>query len=164
MSVQEILQIFGGIGVIASIVFAGLQIRRNTIAMRAAANHNISLTFINMWLDLAINAEFTELALRGGEEFHSMTRIEKVRVRFQFMVFMRIYENAYFQHKLGILKDADWEAIIGDMRSFCTRPKVPDIWALVSNRSGADFRGFVDKLLAEIAASKLAATETEPAL
>lgn len=48
MSIQEILQILGGIGVIASIIFAGLQIRRNTITMRAAANHNINLTLTNM--------------------------------------------------------------------------------------------------------------------
>lgn len=77
---------------------------------------------------------------------------------------MKVYENAHLQHKLGILEDADWEAIVGDMRSSCNRPDIPDIWALVSNRNGAEFRGFVDKLLAEIAASKLAATKTEPAV
>lgn len=77
-----------------------------------------------------------ELALRGGEEFHSMTRVEKAQVRMQVMTFMKVYENAFLQHKLGILEDADWDAIVGDMRSGCNRPNVPEIWAMVSNRTG----------------------------
>lgn len=38
MSFQEALQILGGIGVIASITFACLQIRRSTITMRGGCN------------------------------------------------------------------------------------------------------------------------------
>lgn len=150
MSFQETLQIVGGIGVIASIIFAGLQIRRNTTALRAAANHNISLSFINMWSELGRNAELTELVLRSGEEFNNMTRIEKARARFQILAFMRIYENAYLQHELGILKDADWHAIVGGLRNVLDRPDIPKIWALVANRSGADFRAFVDAIIAEL--------------
>lgn len=149
MTVQEMLQIVGGIGVIASIIFAGLQIRRNTIALRAGANHSISLSFINMWAEFGRNAELTELTLRSGEAFHSMTRVEKARVRFQFMAFMRIYENAFLQHGLGILKDTDWEAMVGGLRNALDRPDSPAIWDLVSGRSGPEFRAFVTKLVSE---------------
>ncbi len=159
MSFQEILQIPGGLGVIASITFAGLQIRRSTITMRAAANHNINLTLVNMWMQLALSNDFMDLGLRGGEEFHSMTRVEKARVRMQIMAYMKIYENACLQHKLGILKDADWDAIVGDMRSGCSRPDIPHVWSLVSNRSGVEFRKFADTLFAETAASNAAEAE-----
>lgn len=154
MSTQEILQILGGIGVIASIIFAGLQIRRNTIALRAAANHNISLSFINMWTELGRNADLTDLVLRCGEDFDGMTRVEKARSRFQFMAFMRIYENAYLQHVLGILKDADWQAIVGGLRNVLDRPDIPKIWALVCGRSSADFRAFVDTMISDLASKK----------
>ncbi len=154
MSIQDVLQILGGFGVIASVIFAGLQIRRNTIALRAAANHNISLSFINMWTELGRNADLTELVLRCGEEFDSMTRVEKARSRFQFMAFMRIYENAYLQHELGILKDADWQAIVGGLRNVLDRPDIPTIWALVCGRSSAEFRAFVDTLISDLAIKK----------
>lgn len=161
MSVQDILQIIGGVGVIASIIFAGMQIRRNTIALRAAANHNISLSFINMWTELGRNAELAELVLRMGEEFESMTRVEKARSRFLLMAFMRIYENAYLQHDLGILKDADWQAIEGGLGNVLDRPDIPAIWALVCGRSSAEFRAFVDSIIADLAAKKIVATTAE---
>ena len=159
MSVQETLQILGGIGVIASVIFASLQIRRNTTTMRATANHNINMSLASMYFDLSKNPDSLELALRGGEEFDSMTRLEKARVRFQLMGLMRIYENAFLQHELGILKGQDWDACLGDLLSSLDRPDAPKVWALVKNRNGARFRTFVDKKVSEQAAKVQVATE-----
>ncbi len=108
MSVEDIVRILGAVGVTVSIVFASLQIRGSNTALRAAANHNISMSFISMWQELASNAELLDIILRSGHEFRSLTKIEQSRASFQFMIFMRMYENAYLQRNLGVLKEPDW--------------------------------------------------------
>jgi hypothetical protein len=159
MTIQETLQILGGAGVITSISYTGYQIRRNTIAQRALANQTISLSFVSMWMDLAQNAEFTELLLRGGDDFDGLTRLEKARLRFSMMSYMRTYENAFFQHKVGILKDQDWDAIVGDMESYCSRKSTLQVWTLVRDRSSKDFATLIDKIIATQMAKVSAAAE-----
>jgi hypothetical protein len=147
LNVQDILQILGGIGVIASIVYTGYQIRGNTRALRAAAYQNVSQTFISLWSSLFTDPEILDLILRSGDDFQSLTRIEKAQVRFATMTFMRTYENAYFQYKIGILQDQDWAASVGDLEGNLSRPCGPMIWQLVRGCSGADFRGVVDQII-----------------
>ncbi len=43
MTLQELAQILGGIGVIASIIYVGIQIRNNARAMRAATYQQLSV-------------------------------------------------------------------------------------------------------------------------
>lgn len=147
MIVQDILQILGGIGVIASIAYTGYQIRRNTRTLRAAAYQNVSQSFTSLWSGLFADAKILDLILRSGDDFQSLTRIEKAQVRFATMTSMRTYENAYFQYKIGILQDQDWAASVGDLEGNLSRPCGPMIWQLVRNCSGADFRGVVDQIV-----------------
>lgn len=42
MTLQETLQILGGIGVIASLIYVAIQIRNNARAVRAATYHQVS--------------------------------------------------------------------------------------------------------------------------
>ena len=147
MNVQDILQILGGIGVIASIVYTGHQIRGNTRALRAAAYQNVSQSFTSLWGSLFADPQILDLVLRSGDDFQSLTRLEKAQVRFATMTFMRTYENAYFQYKIGILQDQDWAASLGDLEGNLSRPCGPMIWQLVRNCSGAEFRAIVDQII-----------------
>ncbi len=149
MTIQEVLQILGGLGVITSISYTGYQIRRNTRALRAAASQAISQSFVNLWLDLAKSDEITDLLMRGRDNFDNLTRVEKARMRISMMSYMRVDENAFFQHRVGILKVQDWAAIVGDMENYCSRPTTLQIWTLVRNRSSADFTALIDQIVAK---------------
>ena len=147
MTIQAILQILGGLGVISSIIFTGVQIRRNTRALRAGAYQNVTQSFTTLWRDLSNNAEMTDLMLRSGDDFDALSRVEKARSRFAAMTFMRTYENAYFHHKIGILKEMDWIAVEGDLDGFLARPSGPAIWAIIRSRSGTEFRQYIDDFI-----------------
>jgi hypothetical protein len=83
VTLQETLQILGGIGVIASIVYVGIQIRNNARALRAATYQQLSVISMQGWMALAQNGETTEVLLRGFDDFHSLSRVEKARFRFK---------------------------------------------------------------------------------
>ena len=153
MTLQDILQIVGGIGVIVSITYAGLQVRRNTRALRAVTYQQTAGSFIAAWDDLSRNPEMVGLLLRGGDDFSSLDRIEKARFRFFTTSYCRRFEIAYFQHQIGILTDADWQAMSADIDSIFSLPGVRAAWPLVKNRSNPAFRAHLDERIARIEAA-----------
>jgi len=62
-------QILAVLGVIASIGLTWLQIRRNTLAPRAAAHQTISGRFSGMWLNLVFDPGAVDLRMRGSDAF-----------------------------------------------------------------------------------------------
>jgi hypothetical protein len=61
VTLQETAQILGGIGIIASIVYVGIQIRNNARALRASTYQQLSVISIQGWMVLAQNDETTEI-------------------------------------------------------------------------------------------------------
>ena len=146
MTLQETLQILSGIGVIASMIYVGIQIRNNAKAVRAATYQQLSASVSAPWDNFFNNAESCSLVLRGGDDFEGLNRLEKSRYRFMLMATMRRYENVWFQHRMGTLKTEDWRGINANLEAIFTAPGTHSAWAVVKDRSNAEFRTFVDEL------------------
>ena len=128
MTLQETLQILGGIGVIASMIYVGIQIRNNARALRAATYQQLSIINLQGWFSMAHNGETTDIVLRGMDDFFSLSRVEKARFRFLIMGYVGGFANAWFQLKIGTLRDNDWKAISGDMDAFFSTPGTQAAW------------------------------------
>lgn len=147
MTLQETAQIVGGIGVIASLIYVAIQIRNNARAVRAATYHQVSNTFISHWDSLAKDPETLSVMLRGGSDFASLKgHVEQSRYYLQMMASMRRFENAWFQYKVGVLKESDWNAIAYDLDSLFTYPGTRFAWEGIKNRSSVEFRFYVDEV------------------
>lgn len=145
MTLQETTQILGGLGVIASLIYVAIQIRNNARAVRAATYHQVSNTFISNWESASRDADTLSIILRGGRDLASLTdEVEMGRLYLFVMASMRRFENAWFQYKVGILKETDWQAIAYDMDSLFVHPGLRLAWEGVKNRSSAEFRDYVD--------------------
>lgn len=153
MTLQQAAQILGGTGVIASLIYVAIQIRNNTRAVRAAAYQQLSGSISSLWEALSRDGELCSILMRGGDDFGSLDRIEKVRFRFVLMAYMRRFENAWFQHNIGILREKDWQAMGSDLESMCSMPGIRAAWPLIKNRSNADVRAFVDAVVTRAAAA-----------
>ncbi len=144
MTLQSSLQILGGIGVIASMIYVGIQIRNNARALRAATYQQITATLTANLDVLFQNAEACSLALRGGDDFNSLDRLEKARYRFSLMAMMRRYGNAWFQYRIGTLRSDDWQSIAIPLDSLFSVPGNAVAWQLMKSRFPADFSSFID--------------------
>lgn len=143
MDIQLSLQLLGACGVISSFVYAAIQVRRNTRAVRAGNYLQVTSAFANTWLGFAADAEMIDLILRGSDDFQGLDRVEKARFRFAAMGYLRQIENAYFLHRLEILKKSDWQGVVGDLDAFLSRPGSRDTWSLIKHCSGEEFRAHV---------------------
>jgi hypothetical protein len=148
MTLQAFAQTIGAIGVISSLIYVAIQIRNNARATRAATYQAVSNALASMWDSLAESPEKMDLILTGGDDFAGLDRLSRARFRMALMAYFRRYENAWFQRRVGTLRDSDWLAVQGDMESALSLPGTREAWVLIRNRSGAEFREFVDGLLA----------------
>jgi hypothetical protein len=89
MTLQELLQIVGGIGVISSFIYAAIRVRRNTRALRAATYQQVSQSIIGEFDELAKNRDLCEVMLRGSDDFGSLDRTEKARFRFLILGYLK---------------------------------------------------------------------------
>ncbi len=151
MTLQETLQILGGIGVIASMIYVGIQIRNNARAVRAATYQQISVISLQAWLSLGHNGDTVDIMLRGIDDFSALARVEKARFRFILMAYLKSYENAWFQHKIGTFSESDWKAMTADMHSFFSSPGTHAAWPLVKNRFNEEFVAYVDDVVQRLA-------------
>ena len=162
MTLQETAQIVGGIGVIASMIYIGIQIRNNARAVRAATYQQIIAT-LSANLDVLFqNAEACSLVLRGGDDFNSLDRLEKARYRFSFMAMMRRYGNAWFQYRIGTLRSDDWQQISVNLEALFSVPGNAVVWQLIKSRFPADFRSFIDNMIVRMAPIAEAYVPTAP--
>ena len=147
MTLQDVAQVVGLIGTPISLAYLAIQIRNNSRAVRASAYSNAILSISGTWLDMAGSAEVCELVLRGSDDFTALNRIEKARYRFMVQAYISRFENAWFQYKIGTLKEGDWQAIAANMHALFSTPGARTAWPLIKNRTGPDFRSYLDTIV-----------------
>jgi hypothetical protein len=87
MTLQEIRQILGGVGVIGALVYVAIQIRNNARAVRAATYLQISHSQTNALFNMASAADLAELVVRGGSDFAALPGLDRARFRFHACLF-----------------------------------------------------------------------------
>ena len=78
------------------------------------------------------------------------------------MANMRRFENAWFQYKVGVLKETDWIALAYDLDSLFAYPDTMFAWEGIKNRSSIEFRKYVDEVSNRQAALAPSATPAKP--
>ncbi len=144
MTLQETLQLFGTIGIMISLIYVAIQIRNNARAVRAAAYQSLAASMANQWELLAINGDLSSIVSRGGTDFSALDKNEQARFKYALMAYFRKYESAWVQHKIGTLKEDDWQTIAFDIESICVLPGMRMAWLLIRDRSNPKFRDYVD--------------------
>ena len=147
MTLQEILQVIGGVGVIGSLIYLGIQIRNNSRALRAATILQISHTMQGALFNMASNEEMTSLVLRGGDNFSLLSRVEKARFRFHGMFILSINQNVYIQHKIGTLTNSDWDSFNKDLDTYFDMKGARQAWQHYKARFNPEFQAYVDAIV-----------------
>ena len=107
-SIYFIASIAAALGVIASLVFVGLQMRQNTVAIRLESASHYQMSLGNVELFIAQNPEFAALLVKGraGQE---LTEPEKLRLWVFYGNVMRTWQNVHHQFTVGALDKALWD-------------------------------------------------------
>lgn len=152
MSLQELAWLGGtmsGIGVLFTILYASIQIRNNTRAVRASAFQQVVNSFAAISFDIAKDRELSDLYMRASRDFAVLTELEQTRYTLMILSFLRRAENVFFQSELRMLHERQWSGIRDSIAAIVTPPGATACWKTIRNRLNPDFRAFIDALIAQ---------------
>ncbi len=128
MSGKAIRETVGFMGVIASLVFVGLEIRQNTLASRAAAiqeSINVARQQVQMY---AMDADATRIEMIGREDPQALDPVEAARFEWMMVSFFWGMQGLHRQWDLGVLPDEEWQAWNTVICRNLSNPGTREVW------------------------------------
>jgi hypothetical protein len=112
------LTLAANFGVIAGLIFLGLEIQQNTISTRMAARENATqghIDYLGYLLDNTVLARANEKLTNN----QPVDALEDNQMRIFLQMRWRHYERVYYQYRNDLISDQEWAGFeAGIMRSF----------------------------------------------
>jgi hypothetical protein len=138
-----VAEVVGGLGVIVSLVFVGLQVRTNATAQEAQAILDLRLAMTQLQRELTATPEISDFLYRGINDYGSLTGPELFRFRQLVGNTLNTYAIAFEYGQLGRI-DAEelaaWEQGICSVLSGPGAREVYRDWTMI----GDEFRAWVE--------------------
>ena len=138
---KETAEVLGVLGVIASMIFVGVEIRQNTNAVHGATLHAVSQQSLDLVMAGLDNPEL-RLAFTAARKGKLSPEQQNLMVWFV-SAKLRADENRFRQAELGILDTKNFLQL-SNHAAYRT-PYFAEYWARSSNIYAADFRDFVTR-------------------
>jgi hypothetical protein len=144
-----VVEVIGLIGLIASLGFVGLEIRQNTMAVRAATIQAVSDQAMELTLSMATDEQLPRLVYemrQNGVTQADLSNEDRLRLRLAVVAGLRRQENLYLQVENGALPS---DALKNVSFSFYRNPFVRELWASDRQYFDPDFATYWDEILAD---------------
>ena len=121
-------QIVGAVGVLASLIFVGLQIRQNTQSQHVVAVESLAAAIA------AINVPAMESPVLGTalskalKNWASASHDERVIAHFFLFSFFKLHEQAWYQYKSRVLDHPQWIGWENLIRMYYHSPGIQKVW------------------------------------
>jgi hypothetical protein len=145
--VASLSQIMGAVGVIASLIFVGLQIMDNSKAVRSATAQAVHDNYAGWYISLSGNESALATSAKGFVDLSSLSPAEKAQFVCTMMAFLSRSQNAFHQWKEGHLSDglwAGWEAL---MMNLVNTPGGAAFWGERGYVFGEEFQDHVAAIM-----------------
>ncbi|WP_373004388.1 hypothetical protein [Hyphomonas sp.] len=143
--------------VMLTLVFIGLQLRRNAHLTRMAAAQTSAQLLSSNLGRIAESAELAELITRGNGR-DSWTRAEFLRVSNFLSISFRHFEVLHTHRRFGVFEDELWEGSEARLWESLSNPGIREWWAESRSLYACRFARYVDKLSAELDVAQALAT------
>ena len=144
-----VASVVSAIAIVATAMYASIQIRHSTRAVRASAFQQVVNSFASISFDIAKDKALVDLYVRAGRDFVSLGELERTQYRLILLSFLRRAENVLFQSSTRVLLTEHWSGIRDSIKAILTPPGARLCWGEIKNRVNPEFRAFIDSLLAE---------------
>ena len=143
-AIGAISELVGAAGVIASLIYVGVQVRQNTRSMRAATYDSLVRSngdFLALIIQDATLAASFEIAVASWAE---VEEVQRPRVMYLLTQLFRHWENAFFQQQQGTLEPSLWLTWQGVILSYFHQPGIQEWWRLRRTAYSTEFREFLE--------------------
>ena len=118
MKKKGIIEILGLVAIIGSLIFVGIEIRQNSLAVRGATHQSISEQVTKLYMHVATNERLSKLVSQmlpndtsDDNLRNKLNAADQLSLDFTVLTGLRRIENIYLQQSDGILSDKAFERI-----------------------------------------------------
>ncbi len=140
---SAIAEIIAALGIIASLVFVGEQMRRNTRSVKGATYQSVISEVVSSTTAIAADKDLARIFFAGLANFDALDMAEQQRAGFLFTTIFRQFENIHYQWENGFMDQenrAGWENAIS---SYYNLPGFRKWWDIRGHIFSERFRDFL---------------------
>src|SRR5262252_6693392 len=137
------------VALIASVIYASIQIRHNTRAVLASAFQQVVNSFAEISFEISKEKTLVDLYLRAGQEFASLGELERYQYTLMLLSLLRRAENVFFQTEIRMLHSDHWSGIRNSIKAIVAPPGARGCWREIKTRFNPTFASFIDSLIAQ---------------
>jgi hypothetical protein len=132
------------IAVIGTLIYVGVQVRQNTLAVKSSTLQNISENQLNVHGLIAAHGDLADIVFKAATGRGSDEGTDRFRFTAWMHTAVRSLENAFFQHREGALDERTWRALCRQYAPILRAGLNAKYWEERSFMYSEDFRNFVD--------------------
>jgi len=142
---EIIINAIAAVGVILSVIFLALQIRKNTQAVRASYYDSLNDTNIEFLRQLIEDKVLGKLFEKATLGWNDLGEDDKRTANFLFIQLFRHYENMYYQNKMQVFESWLWDSHRNTLISYFHHDGVQEWWRVRRQTFSDEFRIFLEK-------------------
>ena len=146
MSLQDwgaIGELVGGVAIIVSLLYVGLQIKQGTDASRAATNQAFSAQYSELILQIT-KPELRDIFWRGMTGLKNLQESENAAFMALMAAIFRTYETFYFERTEGRFSSRMWNGYKTQLIDLYDNDGVREYWALRKHQFSDEFGSFLE--------------------
>ncbi len=163
MDIQDwgaIGDLIGGVAIIISLIYVGVQIRQSTAASRAATYQSFSQQYTNHMVPLQ-NVDFRDVFIRGLADADELDAGEKVAFFSYLNGVFRMFEAFYLQEQEGSFDSTMYESWTAQLVDLLGNSGTRQYWIVRRHTFHQKFANHIDQLQANNKARPMYGTNSE---
>ena len=142
-SIAAISDIIGTVAVVISLLYLAIQIRTQNRESRIDSVHELNESFRSA-ITVFQNAELASVFARAKDNFEALTETERLQYISMVQGIMRVWEDAFHQHREQRLNESMWQGMIVQFSGYLSLHGVQSVWKIRKMAYSKEFRAFVD--------------------
>ena len=144
--IYELAQIIGSTAVVTSLVFVGLELRRNTRVTRAASHHAVTASLNDLNIFWAGDLDATRVWLAGLNDRRALSPEDRWRFDSMLRSYLHVCETMFVQAALGTGDESIVMAEENGIKAVFASESARDWWRENPFGFSAQFRTYIDGL------------------
>ena len=141
-------ELIGGIAIIVSLIYIGLQIKQNAFALKLSTAHSTLEDLADVYLFPAQNSEIADIFFRGLQDINALEGVDRLRFYGYLHKFYRTFENTHYQFTRGALESESFKGITKQFLFITLMPGGQVYWQERKSWYSEEFQAYLDRELA----------------
>ena len=141
-------ELVGGVAVIGSLLFVGLQVRQSNRLAQADSIRGFQGDFSAALEGMVADPQLLTLVLRASQDFANLSNEEKSRVHLVSLRYMMVAQNSYMLKERGLADEQIHELAIWSAAGVVAQPGMREWWAESSRNLDPKFVAEINDALA----------------